>query len=110
MRDHVPAVLARLGIVLLVDQQIADLEGKAKPGSGTLLSPGEQGAIDRYRAEILGTRKELREVQHNLNRDIDRLSATVKAVNIAVMPLLVAGFALGLAGWRARRRRLTVRD
>ena len=93
-----------------IEKQIADLEGRAKPGGGTLLSPEEQGAIDRYRAEILGTRKELREVQHNLNRDIERLSATLKALNIAVVPLLVAGFALGLAGWRARRRRLTVRD
>ena len=93
-----------------IEKQIADLEGKARPGSGALLSPEEQSAIDRYRAEILGTRKELREVQHNLNRDIERLSATLKALNIVVVPLLVAGFALGLAGWRARRRRLTVRD
>ncbi|MEI6558974.1 MAG: Gldg family protein [Rhodospirillaceae bacterium] len=93
-----------------IEKQIADLEGKAKPGSGTLLAPEEQGAIDRYRSEILRTRKELREVQHNLNRDIERLSASLKAVNIAVVPVLVAGFALGLAGWRARRRRLTVRE
>ena len=93
-----------------IEKQVADIEGKAKPGGGTLLSPEEQGAIDRFRAEILGTRKELREVQHNLNRDIERLSAALKAVNIAVVPVLVAGFALGLAGWRARRRRLTVRE
>ena len=93
-----------------IEKQIADIEGRSRPGGGTLLSPEEQGAIDRYRAEILGTRKELREVQHNLNRDIERLSATLKALNIAVVPLLVAGFALGLASWRARRRRLTVRD
>ncbi len=91
-------------------KQIADLEGKAKPGSGTLLAPDEQGVIERYRSEILGTRKELREVQHNLNRDIERLSGKLKALNIAAMPVLVAGFAFCLAGWRARRRRMAVRD
>ena len=101
------ALRTRLG---QIEKQIADLEGKSKPGSATLLAPEEQTAIDRYRAEILGTRKELREVQHTLNRDIERLAATLKALNIAVVPVLVAGFAVGLAAWRARRRRLTVRD
>ena len=62
------------------------------------------------RAEILGTRKELREVQHTLNHTIEQLSATLKAVNIAAMPILVAAFAIGLAAWRARRRRLAVRE
>ena len=93
-----------------IEKQIADLEGKARPGSGALLTPEEQAAIDRYRAEILGTRKELREVQHTLNHTIEQLSATLKAVNIAAMPILVAAFAIGLAAWRARRRRLAVRE
>ena len=93
-----------------IERQIADIQSKAKPGGGALLTPEEQAAIDRYRAEILGTRKELREVQHTLNHTIEQLSATLKAVNIAAMPVLVAAFAIGLAAWRARRRRLAVRE
>jgi ABC-type uncharacterized transport system involved in gliding motility auxiliary subunit len=93
-------------------KQISDLEGKAtKAGAGgTLLSKEEQATIEHFRAEVLSTRKELRQVQHALNQDIERLSATVKVLNIGAMPVLVAGFALGLAVWRTRRRSRTVRE
>lgn len=95
-----------------IQRQISELETKGKPGatSGALLSKEEQAAIERYRAEVLKTRRDLREVQHTLNRDIDRLGATVKAINIGLMPIAVAGFAVALAGWRARRRARPVRD
>jgi ABC-type uncharacterized transport system involved in gliding motility auxiliary subunit len=93
------------------EKQISDLEGKAtKASGGVLLSKEEQATIERFRAEVLSTRKELRQVQHTLNQDIERLSTTVKVLNIGVMPVLVAGFALGLAVWRARRRSRTVRE
>ncbi|MBI1208159.1 MAG: ABC transporter [Azospirillum sp.] len=87
------------------EKQIADLKGKSKAGASALLSPEEQTAIDRFKAEILRTRKELRDVQHNLNRDIERLSAVVKAINIGLIPLAIAVAALVAAGIRARRRR-----
>ncbi len=94
------------------ERQINDLEGKAGKGTagGALLSKDEQSTVERFRAEVLSTRKELRQVQHALNQDIERLSATVKILNIGAMPVLVAGFALGLAAWRARRRSRTVRE
>ena len=93
------------------ERQITDLQAKGKPGGGgALLSKEEQATVERFRAEVLQTRKQLREVQHTLNRDIERLGATLKVINIGLMPVLVAGFALGLAGWRARRRARPVRD
>ncbi|MEI6985175.1 MAG: Gldg family protein [Rhodospirillaceae bacterium] len=94
-----------------IERQVAELQARAKPGSGSaILSKEEQVAMERYRSEVLSTRKELRQVQHSLNQNIERLSALVKAVNIAIVPMLVAFFALALAGWRTRRRRLTVRE
>lgn len=93
------------------ERRIAELQGKAKGGAGALLSAEEQQAIDGFRGEVLRIRKELRDVQHTLNRDIERLAATVKAVNIVAVPLVVAVAAVGVAGLRARRRRaLQVRD
>jgi len=93
------------------ERRIAELQGKAKGNSGALLSAEEQQAIDGFRGEVLRIRKELRDVQHTLNRDIERLAATVKAVNIVAVPLVVAVAAVGVAGLRARRRRaLQVRD
>ncbi|HEY0834571.1 MAG TPA: Gldg family protein [Azospirillum sp.] len=93
------------------ERRIAELQGKAKGGAGALLTAEEQQAIEGFRGEVMRIRKELRDVQHTLNRDIERLSATVKAVNIVAVPLVVAVAAVGVAGWRARRRRaLQVRD
>lgn len=92
------------------ERRIAVLQANAAPGSGTLLPAGEQAEIDRFRAEVARIRKELRAVQHALNRDIERLTATVKAANIVAVPLAVAVGAAGLAGWRARRRARRVRE
>ena len=50
-------------------------------------------------------RRELRQVQHRLNADIEALGMKLKLLNILGMPALVALAAL-LVGWRrwARRR------
>ncbi len=92
------------------ERRIAEIQGKARAGSGALIPAEEQAAVDRFRAEVARIRKELRAVQHTLNRDIEELAATVKAVNIVAMPLVVAVGAVGLAGWRSRRRARRVRD
>jgi len=92
------------------ERRLSAIQAKARPGSGALLPAEEQAEIDRFRAEVARIRKELRAVQHTLNRDIEHLEATVKAVNIAAMPLAVAVGAVGLAGWRARRRARRVRE
>ncbi|WP_029009560.1 GldG family protein [Azospirillum halopraeferens] len=92
------------------ETRIAELQGKARAAAGPLLSAEEQAAIDRFRGEVVRIRKELRAVQHSLNRDIERLSATVKAVNIVAVPLAVALLAVVMAGWRAHRRARLVRE
>jgi ABC-type uncharacterized transport system involved in gliding motility auxiliary subunit len=43
-------------------------------------------------------------VQHNLRKDIDALGALLAFINIALVPILVAAFAIGLAILRRRRR------
>jgi ABC-type uncharacterized transport system involved in gliding motility auxiliary subunit len=50
----------------------------------------------------LEIRRELRQVQHDLRRDIDRLDTQIKVINIVVVPTLVMVVALV---WAARRRR-----
>ncbi|HRQ83431.1 MAG TPA: ABC transporter, partial [Azospirillaceae bacterium] len=87
------------------ERRIVELQSKAKGGGGALLSDEERKEIEGFRAEALTARKELRDVQHALNKDIERLAATVKAVNIVGVPLLVALAALMLAAARARGRR-----
>lgn len=92
------------------ERRLAAIQAKAPLGTGALLPAEEQAEIDRFRAEAGRIRRELRAVRHTLDRDIERLEATVKAVNIAAVPLAVAVGALGLAGWRRHRRARRVRE
>ena len=92
-------------------QRLADTEsrlhaleqgGAAK--SGTALTEDQQREITRFRREVSTTRSELRDVQHSLRKDIDALGAFLAFVNIALVPILVAAFAIVLAFLRRRRR------
>lgn len=74
------------------------------PGSLIILSPEQQAEIEKFRQEKVETRKELRNVQHQLRKDIEGLGRTVKLVNIWLMPAAVGIAALALGAWRARRR------
>jgi ABC-type uncharacterized transport system involved in gliding motility auxiliary subunit len=82
-------------------------QGAATPGKGSNaagLSAGQQREIQRFQQEAMDTRTKLREVQRNLRSSIDRLGDVLSFVNIALVPLLVALFAIVLAVVRRRRR------
>lgn len=87
-------------------KRIAELQSKTKGAKvSTLLSAEEQSAIDGFRQDVVRTRKQLRDVQHSLNRGIERLGAELKFINIGLMPILVALAAMGIAGLRYQRRK-----
>ena len=86
-------------------ERIAELETRAKATAGSLLTPDQQQEIKTMRGELFKTRKQLRDVQHNLNRDIERLEANMKFINVGLMPLAVAVIAAVLAAVGIRRRR-----
>jgi ABC-type uncharacterized transport system involved in gliding motility auxiliary subunit len=83
-------------------QQGASADGKT--ADNTQLSPEQQATIERFKRQLAETREELRDVQHNLRKDIDTLGAVLAFINIALVPILVAGFAIFVA-WLRRRRR-----
>ena len=85
------------------EKQLAEMQGKGQ--AGTLVPADQQAAIEGFRQELVSTRQELRGVQLDLNRDIGRLQAWVKFVNIALIPILVSILALVLAAWQRRRNR-----
>jgi ABC-type uncharacterized transport system involved in gliding motility auxiliary subunit len=83
-------------------QQGAAQPNQANKAAG--LSAEQQREIQRFRHEVLDIRSKLREVQRNLRGSIDRLGDILSFVNIALVPLLVALFAIVLAILRRRRR------
>ena len=69
-----------------------------------VLTPEQHQAIDGFKAQMAQTRKELREVKFNLDKDTRSLQTWLMALNIGLMPAIIAVFAVGLAGYRASRR------
>ena len=82
-----------------VQDQLAKIESKGGEGGAVILSESDRQTIERFRADMLGVRRELREVKRALRQDIDRLDGWLKFANIAPMPLLIGigGLAGGLA-------------
>ena len=76
------------------------------PAGLIILTPEQQAEIEKFRQEQVETRRQLREVQHQLNKDIEGLGRTIKLINIWLMPATVGLAAFGLGVWRARRRAL----
>jgi ABC-type uncharacterized transport system involved in gliding motility auxiliary subunit len=72
--------------------------------SATSLTPAQQSEIERFKRDLIDTRAQLRDVQHRLRADIDTLGTILAFINIALVPILVAIFALVLAVLRRRRR------
>ena len=89
-----------------VEKKLADIRNQGQgQGAQAILTADQQRSIDQFRTEMVATRKELRDVQLALRKDIDRLQSTVQFVNIGLVPIVVAVFAILLGLWRRGRRR-----
>ncbi|MDY0022962.1 Gldg family protein [Arenimonas caeni] len=88
-----------------LEQQLGALQQTGADGQAQAVTPAQQAEILRFQEERLRMRKELRDVQHRLNADIESLGDRLKLLNILGMPSLVVLVAL-LVSWRrwARRR------
>ena len=85
------------------EQKINELQAGKSEDSLMVLSEEQQQEIERFMQRKLEIRKELRQVQHDLQSDIERLGTRLKLINIGLVPLLVMVVALLYA---IRRRRM----
>jgi ABC-type uncharacterized transport system involved in gliding motility auxiliary subunit len=90
------------------EKKLTEMQGQGGPGASeqgkVILSKEQQETVDQFRAEMLGTRRELRDVQRELRRDIESLEILLKFVNIWLIPILVAIAAVIVGIVRVRRR------
>lgn len=99
-RDQEKALQAKLKET---EAKLQELQTKPESGGEALLSPEQRKEIELFRGEQLKTRKQLRAVQHDLQKNIERLGSQLKFLNIGAIPLLLSLFAIGAALLRARR-------
>ena len=91
------------------EKKIQELqEQKAKGAAAQLLSPAQKKAIEKFREEQVETRKQLREVQRDLRKNIERLGTELRIINIGLIPALMGIIAVIVALVRAGRRRRPV--
>lgn len=88
-----------------LEQELTRLQQPGAEGQAQALTPQQQAEIVRFQDEKLRMRKELREVQHRLNADIEALGSRLKLINILGVPLVVVVVALFVAWRRWSRRR-----
>lgn len=69
-------------------------------GLVTLTADQEQ-ALEAYQQQKITIRKQLRDVQHELNKDIESLGEQVKWLNVALIPVLLTLWVL-FSAWRRR--------
>jgi ABC-type uncharacterized transport system involved in gliding motility auxiliary subunit len=89
------------------EAKLADLTGKDETDTPANLSPEQTKAIAQFRADMLQTRRQLRDVQAALRSDIQRLKGGLEFLDIALVPIIVAVVAVivGAVRLRSRRRR-----
>ena len=82
------------------EAQLSEVESSQSDQNLLALSPEQEQAITQFQDKKLRIRKQLRDVRHQLDKDIEGLGATLKLLNIIVLPLLLV---LGIFAMRYTR-------
>ncbi len=84
-------------------RRISELKRQKGGDNAVMLSIEQQQEIQKARNEVVKTRKELRSVQHELQKNIEQLGDRLKFINIALIPLLIIILAIVMAIRHQRR-------
>lgn len=71
------------------ETKMLDLERLRGEGDGALFSAEQELELKNFQAEKLKIRKQLRDVQHQLDQDIDTLGTSLKLINIFLIPAVI---------------------
>jgi len=83
--------------------KLRQLEEQKDLSQKMIISPQQEAEIARFREQKQKINRELKQVRKNLRASIDSLGATLKGINIFLMPLLVSLVGLGFAIYRHRK-------
>jgi ABC-type uncharacterized transport system involved in gliding motility auxiliary subunit len=89
-----------------LETRLAELK-PATPGAGVpTLTHAQQAEVAQFQQQKMATRKALRDVQHQLNADIEAIDARLKLLNIFGIPalLLLVAAAIALRNHLRRKR------
>ncbi|MEM8954202.1 MAG: Gldg family protein [Verrucomicrobiota bacterium] len=84
--------------------RLANLQGEKDASQQFVLSPEQQDVIENLNVLVADKNKELRQVRKDLRKDIDRLIAVFKGVNVFTIPIFVGLIGIAFALVRASKR------
>lgn len=76
------------------EQKLIELEQLRNEGDGALFTAEQETELLKFQEEKLKIRKQLRDVQHQLDQDIEALGTQLKLINIFLVPGLICLFVL----------------
>ncbi len=85
------------------ERKLSELQSGKSKGSEMILSPEQQAELTKFSDQKVLIRKQLRQVRHSLDENIDALGARLKFLNIGLMPILITLAALAFALWKRKR-------
>lgn len=71
------------------ERKLSELEAEREAKNLLSLSPEQEAALEQFQQEKVRIRKQLRDVRHQLDKDIEALGTTLKFLNIFLVPLLL---------------------
>ena len=71
------------------EMKLSELQASRKDVSTTILSPEQETELQRFQQQRLRIRKELRQVQRNLDQQIEDLGTWLKVINIGLVPFAI---------------------
>lgn len=106
LQDHLDAVQKQLSTL----RQGSSGGGMEQAASmQAIITPTQRTQIEAAQRDIVQTREQLRAVQYDLNRNIDKLETELQIFNIVLVPAVLAAIAIALGMLRNRRRAMARR-
>lgn len=91
------------------ERKMTELQSTSGGRSAFALNPEQEAALLEFQQEKLRIRKQLRDVRHQLNQDIEALGSRLKFLNIALVPILLTLLLLAVNYLRMTRAKETGR-
>ncbi len=89
-----------------LEQKLAELQPQKSAGAAALaMTPKQSAELHTFQEERQTIRRQLRDVQHKLDADIQSLGTRLKLLDILAVPLLLTLIVLLVAFWRRRTSR-----
>ena len=86
------------------EANIRKLQQETGPEDQYILNKKQSREIEKFRQVKVETRKELRGVQHELQKNIENLGSRIRFINIGLIPLLITLAALAAGAYQSFRR------